>query len=794
MKRIQLTQFAICLLTTILSISCTHNLSIDVQDWINLSDDEIELDLKNNIKIVTVSSKVAWTATSDADWIAIEPSTGNAGETEVQITSTLKENKEATGTINFNSSQGGNLKEKSLTIKTTLIADWITISDEEIELNLKDNSKTVIINSKVAWTATSDVDWLAIEPSKGNAGETEVIITSTLNENKETSGTITFNSSQDGNFKEKTLTVKTTLIADWITISDEEIELDIKDNSKTVTIDSKVAWKANSDVDWFVIEPSNGNAGKTEIEIRSTLNEDKEASGTITFNSSQEGSYKEKLLTVKQAALITDWITLPNEMVELDIKNNSKTITINSEVAWTATPNVNWLVIEPSTGNAGETEVKITSTLNFDKETSGTIIFNSKQAGHFKEQQLMVNTILSTSVSNSNIELSVLLPSATINVYTDCQWQIKSHPEWLTITPIRGSGTSELFIETSERYDFKEEGEIIIVDDKSRTVTVHVSRIKYFDNRFAQALQNKGYITNASKIDLETIKEIESLYINESRLTKLTGIELFESLKELVCYSNQLTSLNISKNINLTVLNCEENQLTSLNVSKNTNLTELKCCKNQLTNLDVSKNINLTYLNCIHNQLTYLNVNNNINLTKLYCGSNQLTSLNISKNKNLTELYCGYNRLTNLDVSKNTNLTYLHCGSNKLKNLDVSMNTSLTKLSCYENQLTNLDVSKNTNLTYLHCGSNKLKNLDVSMNTSLTTLSCYENQLINLNVSKNTNLTELWFQYNPGNGSVFSVKAWFDNNSIPNSLNTNSPSGTWLYDGNRISVNFYKAK
>ena len=89
---------------------------------------------------------------------------------------------------------------------------------------------------------------------------------------------------------------------------------------------------------------------------------------------------------------------------------------------------------------------------------------------------------------------------------------------------------------------------------------------------------------------------------------------------------------------------------------------------------------------------------------------------------------------------------------------------------------------------------NKITKLDVRRNTNLTYLDCHENQLPNLDVSQNTNLTALWCNNNPGNGSKFPIKAWFDNNSIPNSLNTNSPSGTWLYDGNRISVNFYKAK
>lgn len=69
------------------------------------------------------------------------------------------------------------------------------------------------------------------------------------------------------------------------------------------------------------------------------------------------------------------------------------------------------------------------------------------------------------------------------------------------------------------------------------------------------------------------------------------------------CNSNQLTSLDVSKNTKMTFLNCSENQLTSLDVSTNTTLTSLSCHNNQLTSLDVSRNTALRWLYCYNNLL-----------------------------------------------------------------------------------------------------------------------------------------------------------------------------------------------
>ena len=249
------------------------------------------------------------------------------------------------------------------------------------------------------------------------------------------------------------------------------------------------------------------------------------------------------------------------------------------------------------------------------------------------------------------------------------------------------------------------------------------------------------------------ISYAEALLVTEitcywKSIQSLSGIEYFSNLTYLYCYSNQLTSLDVSKNTALTYLDCYSNQLTSLDVCNNTALTELYCDSNQLTSLDVSNNTALIRMKCGYNQLTSLDVSSNTALNYLDCAGNQLTSLDVSNNTALATLRCSSNQLTSLDVSNNTALTQMECGYNQLTSLDVSSNTALTGLGCYSNQLTSLNVSNNTALTYLYCDSNQLTSLDVSNNTALTGLYCGSNQLTSLGISNNTALTGLDCSYN----------------------------------------------
>ena len=240
----------------------------------------------------------------------------------------------------------------------------------------------------------------------------------------------------------------------------------------------------------------------------------------------------------------------------------------------------------------------------------------------------------------------------------------------------------------------------------------------------------RKYVLSKFDTDMDNvISEYEALivtqiWIRNSSIKSLEGIQYFKNLNDLRCENNQLTTLDVSKNTKLIFLYCGSNQLTTLDVSKNTALTKLNCYENQLTSLDVSKNTRLTELDFSYNKLTTLDVSKNTALKELNCDHNQLTSLDVSACTELKSLICHENLLTSLDVSKNLSLTSLFCYNNRLTTLDVSKNTALTYLYCWDNQLTSLDVSKNTALTHLSCENNQLTTLDVSKNTALSNLDC----------------------------------------------------------------------
>lgn len=142
-----------------------------------------------------------------------------------------------------------------------------------------------------------------------------------------------------------------------------------------------------------------------------------------------------------------------------------------------------------------------------------------------------------------------------------------------------------------------------------------------------------------------TIEGITSIDVTGKQIESLAGIGYFTELTHLDCKSNELTSLDLSKNTKLTQLFCQTNELTSLNISGITGLTVFYCFDNQLTSLDVSANPGLASIFCYNNQLASLNVDGVTALSVLYCDNNKLTTLDFSTNASLFYLDCSTNLL-----------------------------------------------------------------------------------------------------------------------------------------------------
>lgn len=198
--------------------------------------------------------------------------------------------------------------------------------------------------------------------------------------------------------------------------------------------------------------------------------------------------------------------------------------------------------------------------------------------------------------------------------------------------------------------------------DKGNELTDIPIDEKHFPDDAFRTILRSDY---GEKLSDNEIKETDQLRLSSEEIKDLKGIEYFTNLKVLWCSFNDLTSLNVSNNLELTELYCDYNKLSTINLSKNTKLKILHCFDNEIVELDLRQNTELNKLKCSGNKLTALDLSKNKNLTELNCSSNQLASLDLSNNIGLLdddqtsdiEVYIKDGKVNLLDLDKNIKKT-----------------------------------------------------------------------------------------------------------------------------------------
>ncbi|MAZ55461.1 MAG: hypothetical protein CMP54_00460, partial [Flavobacteriales bacterium] len=177
----------------------------------------------------------------------------------------------------------------------------------------------------------------------------------------------------------------------------------------------------------------------------------------------------------------------------------------------------------------------------------------------------------------------------------------------------------------------------------------------------------------------ENISSVEELYINNSNISDLTGLEDFINLKTLNCNFNpDLLSLDLSNNTELISISSnqiwgiENGSLEYINVSNCSNLETLTCLHSQVTSVDVSDSPNLIVLNIGHNLINSIDISNNILLETIIIDNNLISQINVTNNSNLNLL----------DISDNPNLTCADLRNGNNTNITGFYSTGSTSLYC----------------------------------------------------------------------------------------------------------------
>ncbi|MDE7373740.1 MAG: hypothetical protein K2M86_00185, partial [Odoribacter sp.] len=264
-------------------------------------------------------------------------------------------------------------------------------------------------------------------------------------------------------------------------------------------------------------------------------------------------------------------------------EDSRATVVFEVNVDWTATVSYegetsDWLTLSTTNGKAGRTELQLTVTANLlDKIRQAHITISYGTEKHDITVTQEVSPELKTNASEITIDaMQGSHTTITFEVNTDWTAHINYTGEtsdWLTLETQSGkAGKIELELTATANLLDEHRQAVVTISYGNQAFAFNITQnidprtdiTANFDPDFAKVLQEKKYISDATYITLANVKDVKELNVSGTYadweagkgLVSLKGVEYFESLTYLWCDYNQLTTLDISKNTNLTHLDC----------------------------------------------------------------------------------------------------------------------------------------------------------------------------------------------------------------------------------------------
>ena len=230
------------------------------------------------------------------------------------------------------------------------------VTPDSVTFEFNGGEQTVTVNSDQGWFAQSSATWLTITPNNGNRGNTVVTIKADKNEsNNGRPATITFR--QTGGDNKSTVVNVTQYGKAKLTVNPKNFEFEAEGGKNTISVESNIEWELSEDLPDWLKATNNGNNTITIEVDENTLAKDRTA--TITLLSVDNSTLKAEAVVVQKAGEVL--FDIDKEQIELAASGEETgKVSINSNIAWTATTEDAWLTVTPSDGGSDD-EIKTES-------------------------------------------------------------------------------------------------------------------------------------------------------------------------------------------------------------------------------------------------------------------------------------------------------------------------------------------------------------------------------------------------------------------------------------------------
>ena len=359
--------------------------------------------------------------------------------------------------------------------KPTEEAHYLEVDSTELSYTANGGVKNILLRSSQNWLFSDFASWLNLSQNSG-FGDADIEIAASKNYSADTVRTSIFyvkTEDEGWNFAkqigatQKAATPYINIIPNGLTVSGAA-------STNRVEVSSNTNWEATCNADWVVMSSATDNSYIDISVLENTT--DCERVAHIVLSGATTEVFD---LTQNVAQLETE-----QHILEYPQAGGAYKVKISSEVAWAISISESyssWIDVSPSSGEAGEYELTIAVSPNWDTSMRiGSVWFSF---GEYNPNSIILKqdgVVLSTKES---LSFKALGGTETIYVNSNIKWNVLSKPSWVSASPssINGSGYVSITAENNTNSASRTGTVVLGIEGVTHTAKVTVYQDgKYF--------------------------------------------------------------------------------------------------------------------------------------------------------------------------------------------------------------------------------------------------------------------------------------------------------------------------
>ena len=325
----------------------------------------------------------------------------------------------------------------------------ITAAVDTIYLNAGAGSTTsFLLNANASWTTTDNQSWLISSPVNGTGNQTINLLAIQANIGPERTAELYINAA--GGSGGDTVIVIQRSSGRFLDIPTDTLFFTANNAaSQSFNVLANVPWTSNISDPWISINPPNGsnNASPQVSVVNNPTNQIR--TGYIVILGTQNAG--NDTVYIQQDSLQQNFSVSPDSILLGSTAGSVDSVSLVSNTAWTATTNVNWLTISPTTGNDSSLIVFTANTDNPSTQIRNATVTFSTANGFYSASvnvsQLGAVPLLITSPDTLFLGSDTGLVG-TVNIISNGTWNT-SQLRLFALSGISGSRNGSITVKTT---------------------------------------------------------------------------------------------------------------------------------------------------------------------------------------------------------------------------------------------------------------------------------------------------------------------------------------------------------